>query len=177
MVQINGGFDANAHEPMDDFDAVPANDYQLMLVNSKTTSTGKGVNLEFDITAGDFQGRKVWTNLNMFHENPKAVQMALAMLSSLCRAAGRAGINDTSELHGVTVMGKVKLQKDDPTKNDIANFSAMATASHGQGGAPAFQAAVQDAEAAQVSPPPSPTPAPAPPQAGASNPPPAAPWS
>ncbi len=47
----------------EDFQVIPPGDYQMMLVASNPTSTNKGVNLEFDISAGEYQGRKVWTNL------------------------------------------------------------------------------------------------------------------
>ena len=128
MVSL-AGFDASSIEQNDDFAPLPLGEYPVMLVDSKPTSTNKGIILAFDVVCGEYQGRKLWANANIFHENPAAKEFGDKLLSSLMYAANKPTAQQTEELIGVTVIARVKLQKNDPTKNDISGFkSATLTA-------------------------------------------------
>lgn len=129
MVALNGTYQADPNAT-NNFDAVPPGEYQVMMVSSKMNAKNTGISCEFDIVSGEFQGRKLWLNLALFHDNPKAQEVGQRFLNDMCMATGKMAIADTADLHGITMIAKVKLRKDDPSQNDIAGFKAP-------GGAPA----------------------------------------
>ena len=70
-------FDAETVEPSVPFEAIPAGKYIAVITASdmKDTRSGNGryLQLEFEITEGEYAGRKVWTRLNVEHPNTEAV--------------------------------------------------------------------------------------------------------
>jgi len=131
MANLGGTFDSGQHEDMNTgFDPIPAGDYIAMVVESeiKTTSkkNGKYIKLKFRIEEGEFKGRFIWTNLNIINPNPVAVEIAQKELATLCRAVGKAVIQDTQELHGIPIRMKVKIkpaQGDYPAGNEPCGYA------------------------------------------------------
>ena len=122
------GFNAAAVEPSTGFDCVPAGDYDVVIMTSemKTTKDGSGqyLKLEFAILNGQFQNRKIFTNLNLVNKNETAVKIAKANLSAICRAVGVLTPNDSSELHGKPMTVRVTIRKSDEydDQNEIKSF-------------------------------------------------------
>lgn len=114
MATLNG-FDANAVDPMGDFEPIPAGDYLAVIVGSevKPTKDGKGgyLSVEFDVIDGQYKGRKLWSRLNLDNESEKAVQIARSELSSICRAVNVMQPKDSCELHNIPLIIKVKCKK------------------------------------------------------------------
>jgi hypothetical protein len=131
MVSLNGTYQADPNA-VSSFTPVPAGIYQVMLVNSKMNSKNTGISCEFDIVSGEYQGRKLFTNLSLFSENKTAAEIAQRQLNDMCVATGKLAISDTSELHGITMQAKVKLRKDDATQNDITGFMPLDGAAQSQ---------------------------------------------
>ena len=109
MAQLGQAFDSSGHEDMlSGFEPIPAGDYKAKVVESdlKVTAagTGKYIKLKFEIIEGEFKGRFVWTNINIINPNPVAVDIAQKELATLCRAVGKAVIQDTKELHGIPIL-------------------------------------------------------------------------
>lgn len=120
MAQLGQAFDSGQHDDMNTgFNPMPAGVYIAQVVESeiKDTSkkTGKYIKLKFEILKGEFKGRFVWTNLNIVNPNPVAVEIAQKELATLCRACGKAVIQDTQELHGIPIKMKIKIK---PAKDD-----------------------------------------------------------
>lgn len=96
------GFDASKVEPAD-FGVLPAGEYQACIVNSelKDTKDGSGnyLNLEIQVTNGQYQNRRLFEKLNLKNKNDTAVRIAKATLSSICRAVGVLTPQDSAELH------------------------------------------------------------------------------
>jgi hypothetical protein len=111
------GFDANTVDPMQDFDAIPAGDYLVVMTDSdwKPTKAGTGRYLEltFQIIEGDYEGRRLWTRLNLDNPSEKAVEFARAELSSICRATSVMAPKDTAELHDRPLIATVKCKRRD----------------------------------------------------------------
>jgi len=113
MATLN--FNANDIKPSAGFDAIPAGKYQAVIANSemRPTKTGNGqyLWLEFEITTGEFKGRKLWSRLNLENPNPDAVRMARADLSAICHAVNVLLPNDSVELHNLPMTVTVRCKK------------------------------------------------------------------
>lgn len=106
------GFNAEEHKSSS-FDPLPVGDYLAVITDSeqKKTNAGNGhyLKLTFEITQGDYKGRKLWTNLNLDNPNPEAVRIAQGELSAICKAVGILKPADSVDLHNIPLMVKVGL--------------------------------------------------------------------
>lgn len=124
------GFDANKYEPQSSFDALPAGWYEAFIANSekKPTKAGTGeyLQLELEIMGPSHAGRKVWDRLNINNPNDQAVQIALATLSSICRAVGVMTPKDSAELHNKPLMVKLAVSSDAQygERNEVKEYKA-----------------------------------------------------
>ena len=140
MPKLGAAFDSGQHEDMNTgFDPMPADTYIAQVIESEilTTAkkTGKYIKLKFEILKGEFKGRFVWTNLNIINPNPTAVEIAQKELATLCRAIGKAVIQDTQELHGIPIKMKIKIKpaKDDyPAGNEPIGYSPATVGAQAQ---------------------------------------------
>jgi len=126
-----GGFDATNVDPRQDYSPIPAGKYLAAITESeeKPTKAGTGayLALTFQILEGEFQGRKLWARLNLQNPNPKAVQIAQAELSAICRAVNVLKPQDSVELHDLPLMITVKCRKraeTDEITNEISGYAA-----------------------------------------------------
>ena len=126
-------FNANEVEPSRELDPIPAGKYVAVIVDSEMkdtrAGTGRYLQLEFEITDGEYAGRKLWARLNI--ENPKAeaVRMARADLSAICRAVNVLTPNDSADLHNLPLVIKVHVRKDKNTgeiSNEIRGYESKA---------------------------------------------------
>ena len=120
MAKLGTAFDSGQHEDMNTgFDPMPAGEYLAQVIESEVLTTskknGKYIKLKFAILKGEFKGRFIWSNLNIVNTNPVTVEIAQKELATLCRACGKAVIQDTQELHGIPILMKIKIK---PAKDD-----------------------------------------------------------
>jgi len=132
MAKLQNAFDSNQFDDMSNFDPVPQGDYAMQITNSDLVTTkdkkGKYIKFEMSIIQGEFKGRKIWTNLNVINANPIAVEIANKELATICRACGKAQVQDTVELHGIpmTVKVRIKAAKGDyPAQNITSGYAAL----------------------------------------------------
>ena len=131
MAIIN--FNANEVEPSKAFDPIPAGKYIAVITDSEMketrAGTGRYLQLEFEITDGEYTGRKLWSRLNIENQNAEAVRMARADLSAICRAVNVLTPNDSADLHNLPLVIKVHCRKDKNTgeiTNDIRGYESKA---------------------------------------------------
>lgn len=121
MADLNG-FDANAVEPNKGFGLIPRGEYYAVIVKSekKATNAGDGhyLSLEFQVLSGEFQNRKLWTNLNLWNKNSEAVQIAKGDMSAICRAVGVMTPKDSAELHNKPLKLSVAIKKNKGSGED-----------------------------------------------------------
>jgi hypothetical protein len=114
MAEIN--FDPNAQEARQSFDVLPPSEQPAVITESSMEPTSKGgamLKLTFEIIDGQFKGRKIWENLNLINNNPKAVDIARGTLTSICNAVGiRHHIKDSQELHNKPMILKLDVKTD-----------------------------------------------------------------
>lgn len=130
MADLNG-FDAREVEPSVGFEPIPAGKYPVIIVESETkptkSGTGDYLELKLQIQGGQFDGRLLFDRLNLNNPNEKAVQIARASLSAICRAVGVLTPHDSSELHNKTLIAIVKLRKREDTgdmSNEVKGYEA-----------------------------------------------------
>ncbi|MBT7445843.1 MAG: DUF669 domain-containing protein [Methylococcales bacterium] len=101
----NKPFDVMQVKPATGFMPVPTGNYTSMVRISKVASAksgrGRYLSLEIEIVEGNFQGRRVWENLNLNHTNPETVEIAQRKLSQICRAMGVLSLDESAQLYNV----------------------------------------------------------------------------
>jgi len=156
----------NAHEvaPLPNFDPIPAGQYVAMIVASEEKTSQNGhrfVTLEFEILEGQYKGRKLWVNLNLYHPNPETVKFARAELASICLAVGVPAPQDSTQLHNTPIVIGVKCvnRKDSgELQNKIKSYASRSAASAGSAQAATPQGTAQVVPPRQVTPPQAATP-------------------
>jgi hypothetical protein len=130
MVQLDN-FDASQVEPNSGFDPLPAGWYEAVIIDSqqKTTKAGTGsyVELQLEITSGEYRNRILFDLLNLNNPSDKAVEIARATLSSICRAVGVLNPRDTSELHFKPLLVQVGIRKSEEygDKNEVKRYKGV----------------------------------------------------
>lgn len=130
MATLN--FNAHEVEPSVAFEAVPAGKYVAVIVNSeiKPTKSGNGNYLEltFEITEGEYKGRKVWARLNIDNPSADAVKIARGELSAICRAINVMMPQDSADLHNLPLEINVKCKRNSENgdiTNEIKGYAAI----------------------------------------------------
>lgn len=112
MPKLN--FDASSVDISDQFEALPAGWYPVMVTSSDTFVTRAGneaYKLELTVIDGPAVNRKLFVNLNLGHPNLVADEIARKELASICAAAGVHGIEETEDLHNLPFEARVIVEQ------------------------------------------------------------------
>ena len=108
------------------YSALPEGDYEMIVTKSdiKPTKAGNGhyLELEMQIIAGSFRGRRHWERLNLDNPRQQTVKIAQEQLARLCMAMGLDEIQDSEELHGRAFIATLGIDKKDATRNVVWNY-------------------------------------------------------
>ena len=122
-------FDAEKVEPFAEFTAIPEGKYQAVITESSFVATkagtGEYLSLKFTILEGEYEGRWLTERLNLKNPSEKAVLIARAKLSSICRSIGVLRPKDSYDLHDLPLVIDVKCisRKDkEGQTNEIKGF-------------------------------------------------------
>jgi hypothetical protein len=119
MAELNN-FNANEIDPVGSFDPLPLGEYVVMISASemKITKNGKGqyLQLTYDVSEGEFTGRKIFDRLNLVNENETAQEIAQRSLSAICRCVGVLHPKNSEELHDKPMVVKVGIR---PAKDEF----------------------------------------------------------
>ena len=114
-------FNPGDHEPAGDFAPLPPGDYHAFIEKAEVKDTkkkdGQYLKLQFSIVGEKFDGRKVFSNINLSNPNQKCVEIGIAEMTSLGLALGLATISDTSELIEKVLIIKLKVKAAEKDKN------------------------------------------------------------
>lgn len=109
-----GKFNAKDIDPKSAFTPVPPGDYLMQITDSEMKQTndkeGEYLKLSFKIIHGEFEGRYIWLNLNLVNKSAQAVEIAERELSAICHAIDVLEPENSLELHGIPLIGKVKIK-------------------------------------------------------------------
>jgi len=151
MANIAGSYDPNA-EPSGDFDPIPAGEYRAKIIESeiedisKNHNYGRCLKLTWQVETGQYDGRLVWQRLNMWGENmnnnDKVVSIAQSQFAAIRQATGKLAPQDSTELHGIPCMIRVKV-KTDPNgqygpSNEVTSVKPVGGAPAAAGGGQRF---------------------------------------
>ncbi len=116
MVLLNSSLEG--YSLFDSFAPLPPGEYHVNIMDSELKNTRAGgtmLSFVYEIMDGDFQGRRVWDNLNLWHSNPKTVEIAMRQLKSIATASGYPNPNfipDSSDLHGREMKVRLAIRSD-----------------------------------------------------------------
>jgi hypothetical protein len=122
------GFNAAEVDPSAGFPVLPAGEYEVVIIESKSQATKKGDGQLFKLTlqviSGPEQNKKLFDNINWKNPDPTCERIGKATLSAICRAVNVLTPKDSAELHMKPLRAKVVI-KDDPQygkKNEVKAY-------------------------------------------------------
>lgn len=132
MTALN--FNAQSVQPSTgQLDPVPAGWYDAAIDESerkpvKDNLQASFLEIRFNIISGQYQGRKLYTRLNLWNPNPTASEIAQKDLSAIAHAVNVLVVQDSAQLHGIPLKLKVKVRPAAPpyeATNDIAAYKPI----------------------------------------------------
>lgn len=128
------GVDTSVAPPAD-FQPIPPGWYNAMVEKSEIHPTkagdGKYLKLQLAIVGEKFEGRKVFTNINLVNPNPKAVEIGAREIAQLGAACGLLRLSDSTELLDKVIQVKVAVREGrnggDPD-NEVKGYKALSGA-------------------------------------------------
>ena len=100
--------------PQSEYKLLPEGEYVLQVVGSEIKPTAKGgtqLVIDFTVVGSQYDGSVLKERLNIVNDNQTAVEIAFQTLAKIVQASGLDAINDSSELHGKKMLGKVVIKK------------------------------------------------------------------
>lgn len=126
MAQID--FDATGVAPATPFEVLPKGQYPVIIsaTEMKATKAGDGhyLEVEYTVTEGEFESRRLWSRHNISNPNAKAEQIARQELSAICHAVGILKVSDSEELHDKPLRIEVGIEKNKQNDSDVNRVKA-----------------------------------------------------
>lgn len=130
-----GDFDSSEVEPRQSFDPLPYGWYAMQVIGSEIreskSSDGQYLVLDLEILEDhhpDLKGRRAWDRINLWNQNPQAVEIAQRTLSAVCRAVGVGRTSDSEDLHHKPLAVKLKVRPADgryDATNEVADYDSL----------------------------------------------------
>lgn len=155
MANLNETINVNDTPEAPDFSPIPAGDYHVKVTEAslETTKAGNGqyIKLRLDVIGPSYEGRVLFSNINIRNPNPKAEEIGRQQLGSIMRAIGLSQVSDTDQLIGGQLIVSIKITKDEQygDRNEVKSYKAQKGST-----APAPEAPQQSEPAASGSVPP-----------------------
>jgi len=116
MAQLGQEFDASNYDPTKDPDLYQAGDYRACITASEIKATkdghGKYAALTFQFLDPPYKNRKMWVNLNLWHQDVTVKGYAERDMRKIQNATGVTKLKDTNELHNIPILITVQIAKD-----------------------------------------------------------------
>jgi len=128
--ELGESWDAFEHETSNSFEPLPPGDYPVMIdkaeVHDNKARTGIYLKLELIVLGGDFDGRKIWKQINIRHESEKAQEIGQKELATLGQALGMRRMDEDAMLQRQVIV-KVKVKSDQKygDHNDVVTFKPI----------------------------------------------------
>lgn len=119
MAKLPQMFDANTVEPQGISTQLPVSGpegYPVIIsgsefVASKNNANNGYLRLDLQVIEGEHTGATGAYRLNLFHENPKTVEIAYRQLSAVCHCVSVFQVGDSAQLHNIPFRAVVGFQK------------------------------------------------------------------
>lgn len=130
MAELGFDFDPSTVEAdTRNFDPLPNGQYEAEIIDSSVEDarSGKGrkLALTWKITAGPFENRQLWQNINILHDSVQAQEIGQKQLKSICDAIGVPAVRNTDDLHFKPALLVVGRQKDRPEYNEVKQVKPL----------------------------------------------------
>lgn len=132
MADLGYQFDATTVNPNKGFEPLPTDWYNCMITETETkrTKDGSGAYLEIvhKVLDGKYKDRLFWNRLNLWNNNPVAVEIAQGDLSAICHAVGVFQVQQTQVLHGIPLMARLvekPAEKGYEASNDVKAYAKI----------------------------------------------------
>jgi len=145
---LDQAFDTANEEGSPAFEPVPKGQYVASITDAKVgalkSGKGQAINLTWEISGGQHDGRLIFDRVIVQHESTQAMKFGRRKLKDIADACGVTGsITDLSVLLNKPCSIYVKIEQDDageyPPKNRVGRVKPLAVASaKANGGKPAF---------------------------------------
>ena len=142
MAQL--GFTANTDDLPEgntgNFEPIPAGWYTAKVADAELRNTKSGtgqlIAVRHDVLGPSYEGRVVWTNINIKNANPKAEEIGRQQLGDMMRAIGLGSVQDTDQLIGGECQIKVGIEKSEEygDRNTVKGWKALENAMPPTGG-------------------------------------------
>ncbi len=139
----------NVRAEMPSGSVVPNDVYRVVVTGSERRKTKKNdgelLALKFTIQQGEYAGQSITTNLNLWHQNTAARNMAKQEYGCMLKAMGIPPVQDTQQLHNIPVNITVvvaEYKKNDGTMgktNNITDYAPVGQANNQQPNNPPAQ--------------------------------------
>lgn len=124
------GIDANAEAKNADFEVIPKGKYKQQLTSIEVKESDSGaimVNLESEIIDPAYEGRKIWTSINIKKKDGSINAIGNGQISALAKACGKSSIpNDEQTLLSIRHIASITIEKGTPEypndKNKMTGF-------------------------------------------------------
>lgn len=151
MASLGFSFDHTAVDTTDSFEPLPPGEYVVEVVDSDVKPTkasdGAYIALQLRVVEGDFENRRIFTNINHRNPNPKAQAIGERQLAQLCTAVGlKNSLDDVVDLHNVPVRAVILVE---PAKDNYGPRNSVRAYKPMEGVAPVVAAASAPAAAAK----------------------------
>lgn len=132
MVSLEG-FDASKVEPNAPMTPVPKGDYTVIIESDEVKVTKKGdgkyLKLTMQIIDGEYKGRKLWDQLNLWNPSKQASVIAQQTLSAICHAVGILVPVESSRLHNKPMRVSVICKEfEGKLQNEVKGYSKVGEA-------------------------------------------------
>jgi hypothetical protein len=121
-------YKAGEYKPEGDFPALPAGKYKVQISSvvkkENSKNTGEGLEICFTVITGEYESRRIYEWLNLWHENQQARVIARNNLNGILASIFLQGIKDTDELLNkmLVVEAQVKKDQDGKERNRIKRY-------------------------------------------------------
>jgi hypothetical protein len=145
MASLGFTFDHTAVDQTDSFEPLPPGEYVVEVVDSEVRPTKAGdgayISLQLRVVDGEYENRRIFTNINHRNPNPKAQAIGERQLAMLCTAVGlKHALEDVVDLHNVPVKAVILVE---PAKDNYGPRNSVRAYKPVDGAAPAVVAAAQ----------------------------------
>jgi len=127
-----GGINPDEVEPRDDFTPMPpgwrAFEIEAADVNDTKSGKGKLLKLTLSVIGQEYNGRKVFPQINIVNPSAKATEIGRQELAELARACGISYLNDENLLLGNQVMARLKIEPAEgkyEAQNAVKGYKAL----------------------------------------------------
>lgn len=135
MADLGFTFSYTEEDLKDDYAPIPEGTYDVEVVDTEVRltkdETGKYISTTLRVIDGEYENRRIFTNITVKSENPKALGIGKKLLGQLCNAVGMPigfELENTNDLHNVPVKAFIYVQEAKngyPERNAVRSFKKI----------------------------------------------------